>query len=165
MATTTHRDAQRSRVYAGEGAWEARLDAARRGARRATVAGSQVLLPQEVLFGSLQAAQDYADLQLRHLGVPGVTVRARRGHRRAHWSLEGGLATVALPVPVHGTSWALREAVLLHELAHHVAFHLDAASDHGPLFVRRMLQLVASALGPEAALALQVDYAESGVTG
>ena len=165
MPPTTTRDAQRARVYSGENAWEARLDAARRGARRATVAGSQVLLPQEVLFGSLEAAQTYADQQLAGLDVPVVTVRERRGHARAHWALEGSHAAIALPVPVHGTSWALREAVLLHELAHHVAFHLDGAMDHGPSFVRRMLQLVASALGPEAALALRVDYAQSGVHG
>ena len=124
-----------------------------------------MLLPREVLFGTLAAAQDYADAQLAGLALPPVRLRTRRGHLRAHWSLEGGVATIALPVPEHGTSWALREAVLLHELAHHVAFHLDGATDHGPAFVRRMLQLVDGALGPEAALALRVDYAQSGVAG
>ena len=126
------------------------------------MAGSQVLLPEEVLFGTLTAAQAYADVQLGGLDVPPVRVRPRRGHQRAHWSVEGGQPTIALPVPAHGAAWALREAVLLHELAHHVAFHLDAAADHGPAFVRRMLQLVAAALGPEAELALRVDYAQSG---
>ena len=165
MPATAARDHQRALVYAGEAAWEARLDAARRGAQRATVAGSSVLLPREVLFGTLQAAQAYADVQLADLAVPPVRLRARRGQLRAHWSLEAGVASIALPVPEHGTSWALREAVLLHELAHHVAFHLDGAADHGPLFVRRMLELVQVALGPEAALALRVDYSQSGVTG
>ena len=69
---------------------------------------------------------------------------------------------IALPVPEHGTPWAMRESVLLHELAHHLAFHLDGAADHGAPFTARMLELVERALGPEAALALRVAWAEAG---
>jgi putative metallohydrolase (TIGR04338 family) len=156
--TRSSRDHQRSRVYAGEDAWALRLDAARRGASRAVVAGSSVLLPAEKHFGTLAAAQVYCDVHL--IGVPAVTVRARKGALKAHWESPG---TIALPVPRHGTGWALRESVLLHELAHHVAFHRDGAADHGPVFVVRMLELVEQVLGPEAALALRVDYAEAAV--
>ena len=53
----------------------------------------------------------------------------------------------------------MRESVLLHELAHHVAFHLDGVADHGAAVHRRMLELVTAALGPEAALALRVAWA------
>ena len=151
---------QRSRVYAGEDAWALRLDAARRGAGRAQVAGSSVLLPAEKQFGTLAAAQAYCDAHLE--GLPRVRVRRRKGTRKAHWEPPG---VIALPVPVHGTPWALREAVLLHEMAHHVAVHRDGTSDHGPRFVSRMLELVGQVLGPEAAFALRVDYAEAGVTG
>ena len=98
------RDSQRSRVYAAEGAWELQLDAARRGAPRATVAGSSVLLPSELLFGTLEAAQAYADGRLD--GVPPVVLRRRRGHGQAHWEPPG---VIALPVPAHGQPWALRE--------------------------------------------------------
>jgi putative metallohydrolase (TIGR04338 family) len=124
------------------------------------VAGSAVTLPTEVHFGDLAAAQVYSDHQLARWDVPPVRLRLRKGMLKAHWQSP---ATVALPVPEHGTPWALREAVLLHELAHHLTFHLDQASDHGPRFVARMLELVEHALGPEAALALRVDYGEQQV--
>lgn len=159
--TSPSRDAQRSRVYAGEDAWALRLDAARRGASRAVVAGSSVLLPAEVHFGTLAAAQAYGTAHLAAWAVPAVRLRERRGMTKAHWEAGG---VIALPLPEHGTPWAMRETVLLHELAHHLAFHLDGVADHGRAFVSRMLELVDQVLGPEAALALRVDYAEAGVT-
>jgi putative metallohydrolase (TIGR04338 family) len=152
------RDNQRARVYAAEDAWAHRLDAARRGAPRATVAGSQVLLPAELLFGTLEAAQAYADRQLP--SYPPVVLRARKGPGKAHWEEPG---VIALPVPEHGQPWALRESVLLHELAHHVAFHSHGAADHGPTYRACMLDLVGQALGPEALLALRVAYGEAGL--
>ncbi len=153
-------DRQRAKVYAAEDAWALLLDAARRGAPRAVVAGSRVLLPSERLFGTLDAAQAYAEQVLPDL--PPVRIRRRRGPHQAHWEAPG---TIALPVPDHGTPWALRESVLLHELAHHSAFHRDGAADHGPTYVSRMLELVEQQLGPEAALALRVEYGERGVSG
>lgn len=146
---------QRARVYAAEDAWGMRLDAARRGAARASVAGSSLVLPAEVRFGTLSAAQAYADDL-----VGGVVLRERRGQARAHWEAPG---TIALPLPRYGEPWALREAVLLHELAHHVAFHRDGVADHGTSYVARMLDLVTAAMGEQAAFALRVDYAEAGV--
>ena len=152
------RDSQRARVYAAEDAWALRLDAARRGAPRADVAGSSVLLPKELLFGTLEAAQDYADRALPT--YPRVTIRTRKGPRQAHWEVPG---VIALPVPEHGRAWALRETVLLHELAHHIAFHSHQATDHGATYRACMLELVGQQLGPEAQLALRVSYGEHGV--
>jgi putative metallohydrolase (TIGR04338 family) len=157
--TDSPRDVQRARVYAAEGNWALRLDAARRGAGRAQVAGSSVLLPAERHFGTLEAAQAYCDQHLPD-GIPPVRVRRRKGQLQAHWEEPG---VIALPVPAHGTPWALREAVLLHELAHHVAFHSHGSADHGRTYAGCMLELVEQVLGPEAALALRVDYAEAGV--
>ena len=157
---STPRDRQRARVYAGEEAWALQLDAARRGAARAVVAGSSVVLPRELQFGTLEAAQAYASSALASWQVPPVALRLRRGQGKAHWETPG---VIALPVPEHGTPWAMRESVLLHELAHHLAFHLDGAADHGASFVARMLSLVTTALGEEAALALRVAWAEAGV--
>ncbi|MCU1623032.1 MAG: hypothetical protein JWL79_1877 [Frankiales bacterium] len=151
------RDVQRSRVYAAEDAWGLRLDAARRGAVQASIAGSSVVLPAELQFGTLEAADDYCRRALEPWAVPAVALRERRGHGRAHWEAPG---TIALPVPAHGTPWALREAVLLHELGHHLAFHLDGSALHGSAFTGRMLELVEAQLGAEAALALRVEYGE-----
>jgi len=152
-------DVQRARVYAAEQVWALRLDAARRGARSATVAGSSLVLPRELLFGTLGAAQVYADARLDGWGLPPVVLRVRRGQAKAHFEA-GRPAVIALPVPEHGEPWAMREAVLLHELAHHVSAGLDGEPGHGPPFPARLLQLVRRALGDQAAFALQVDYAE-----
>ena len=168
---------QRARVYAAEACWEARLDAARRGARRAEVAGSALLLPEERQFGTLAAAQAYADALVARRGLAPVRLRTRRGQGSAHWepAAGGASAVIALPVPERGTSWAMREAVLLHELAHHAhaasADDADADADHddrqparhGPAFAAVLLDLVAEALGDQAAFALRVDLGEHGV--
>jgi len=159
--TGSDMDRQRSKVYAAEDAWALRLDAARRGAPRAEVAGSTVLLPSELHFGELAAAQDYAIARLEPWKVPPVRLRVRKGQAKAHWEESG---VVALPIPEHGMPWAMRESVLLHELAHHLAFHLDGTAVHNRMFRRRMLELVTHALGHEAALVLRVDYSEQGLT-
>lgn len=149
------RDSQRSRVYAAEDAWALQLDAARLGARRAVVAGSPLTLPTELRFGTLAAAQQYADEHAR--GLPPVVLRERKGRAAAHYEPPG---EIALPVPRYGEPWALRETVLLHELAHHVAFHTHGVTEHGPSYTACMLELVARALGEEAAFALRVEYGE-----
>jgi putative metallohydrolase (TIGR04338 family) len=147
-------------VYRAEDAWAMRLDAARRGAVRAEVAGSGVVLPAELRFGTLDAAQAYADAALP-VGTPPVRLRERRGLGQAHWEAPD---VVALPVPAYGEPWALRQTVLLHELAHHVDFHSTGSAGHGPSYVAAMLRLVAQELGEHAAFALRVDYAEAGVS-
>ena len=165
-APTPGRDGQRTRVYRAEDAWAARLDAARRGAPRAVVAGSSVLLPAERRFGTLEAAGSFCATVLALpevaavAGVPPPRLRARRGAGRAHWEPPG---TIALPVPPHGEPWALRETVLLHELAHHVGALSGRASGHRPPFPALVLLLVRAVLGEEAAFALRVDYGQERV--
>lgn len=164
---TAARDAQRSRVYRAEDAWAARLDAARLGAVLATVAGSSLVLPGERRLGDLQAASRYAAQVLTlpavvaAVGVVGPPrLRVRRGVRAAHWEPPG---TIALPVPVHGEPWGLRETVLLHELAHHVGETTGTVHGHRPPFPAVVLLLVGAALGEAAAFALRVDYGQAGV--
>ena len=155
------RDVQRARVYRAEDAWAARLDAARRGAPRAVVAGSSVLLPAERRFGTLGAAEAFcaAVLALPEVAavadLPPPRLRTRRGARRAHWEPPG---TIALPVPAHGEPWALRETVLLHELAHHVGELGGLSRGHAAPFPAVVLLLARAVLGEEAAFALRVDY-------
>ena len=161
------RDAQRARVYRAEDSWAARLDAARRGATLATVGGSALVLPAEVRFGSLAAASAYADSVLARPAVvavagrlPAPAMRVRRGQRSAHWESPG---VIALPVPTHGEPWALRETVLLHELAHHVGESAGLTSGHRAPFPAVVLLLVQAVLGEEAAFALRVAYGEEKV--
>lgn len=161
------RDTQRARVYRAEDAWAARLDAARQGAVLATVGGSALVLPAERRLGSLEAAAAYCE---RVLALPGVvalagrlavpTLRPRRGLRSAHWEPPG---VVALPVPRHGEPWALRESVVLHELAHHVGETTGRTTGHAAPYPAVVLHLVEAVLGAEAALALRVDYGQERV--
>ena len=128
----------------------------------ATVGGSQVLLPAERRLGSLEAAAAYVHRLLALPAVAGVVgsvppplLRQRRGATRAHWEPPG---TVALPVPVHGEPWALRETVLLHELAHHVGETTGRCRGHRQPFPALVLLLAEAALGAEAGFALRVEY-------
>jgi putative metallohydrolase (TIGR04338 family) len=166
-ALTRPRDTQRARVYRAEDAWAARLDAARQGAGLATVGGSRLVLPPERRFGTLATASEHA---ARVLALPAVLdlfgpvpppeLRVRRGLRAAHWEAPG---VIALPVPVHGEPWGLRETVLLHELAHHVGETTGRSVAHLAPYPAILLLLVGATLGPEAALALRVAYGEERV--
>lgn len=156
------RDSQRARVYRAEDAWAARLDAARRGAPLATVAGSAVLLPAERRFGDLDHVLDYLrrvlalpDVEEAFGAVTAPALRLRRGARAAHWEPPG---TIAVPVPAHGEPWALRETVVLHELAHHIGHTTGIAHRHAAPFPAVLLALVSAVLGEEAAFALRVEY-------
>ncbi len=156
------RDTQRARVYRAEDGWAAQLDAARRGAVLASVGGSAVVLPGERRFGTLEAVQDYGARVLalpEVLALAGVLapprLRLRRGARSAHWEPPG---VVALPVPPRGEPWALRETVVLHELAHHVGELSGRSVGHRAPFPAVVLLLAEAVLGQEAALALRVHY-------
>ena len=161
------RDAQRARVYRAEDAWAARLDAARQGAGLATVGGSRVVLPAERRFGTLTTAAEHA---ARVLALPVVVrafgpvtppeLRVRGGVKAAHWEPPG---VIALPVPVHGEPWGLRETVLLHELAHHVGELTGRSVAHLAPYPAILLLLVEATLGSEAALALRVAYGQERV--
>ena len=161
-------DAQRARVYRAEDDWVARLDAARRGAPLARVGGSSLVLPAERRFGTLDAAAAYGaavlaltDVVAAFGALPAPQLRVRRGAGKAHWEPPG---VIALPVPRHGEPWALRESVLLHELAHHAGALSGRAGRHEPPFPAVMLLLVRAALGEQAAWLLRVEYGTRRVT-
>jgi putative metallohydrolase (TIGR04338 family) len=131
------------------------------------VAGSHLTLPVERRFGSIDAVQRYVDgiLHLRWItsrwaraAVP-VIVRERRGAAQAHYQRVA--AIMAVPAHRAGSAWALRELVILHELAHHLADEIEIA--HGGAFVDRLIALVDGIVGPEAALLLRVTMLDVGV--
>ena len=173
--STRARDAQRARVYAGEHVVHALFDRSNRTAV-VQLAGSSVTLPVERRFGDIAGVQRYVDALLDlnwmqvwpRAAIP-VVVRVRRGRRQAHY--ERDPAVIAVPAPARGgpggllgPAWALRELVVLHEIAHHLEPDAAAAA-HGPAFVGRLRGLVEEIVGPEAAWLLTVAWADQGVRG
>lgn len=165
------RDGQRSRVYEAETVVRRIFDRADTGTgRELELFGSRITLPVERKFASVDSVQDYLD-RVRALNwvrtdwpraAEPVTVRARAGATAAHY--EPATATVAVPLHRRGSSWALRELVVLHELAHHLEPDDAELAPHGPEFVGRYLALVDGILGDEAAFVLRTTLLENGVT-
>ena len=87
-----------------------------------------------------------------------MTVRARRGVTAAHYEWTPESAVIA--VPDRQTDWALRELVVLHEFAHHLA---QADPPHGPEFVAAFCELAEAVMGAEVGYVLRVVYAKEGV--
>ncbi|SKT52787.1 Uncharacterised protein [Mycobacteroides abscessus subsp. massiliense] len=162
------RDFQQQRVYDAEVLLRRLFDNARTGQNPVvTLGGVTLTLPPEALFGDIQSAETYANRVLalpsvreRFGEVATVRVRRRRGLHRAHY--EPLRAVIAIPDDVR---WALRELVLLHELAH----HLDPSGNdahhcvHGPEFVNTYFTLLELAMAPEAALAARIIFRDSDI--
>ena len=160
------RDVQRSKVYAAEHFARTLFDrAGQRGNRAIDFFGAQITLPPEGRFASVESVQAYVDDVLGMSAVrttwPAagrLTVRARRGATAAHYEYDGEVAIIA--VPDRHDTWALRELVVLHEIAHHLS---QSEPPHGPEFVAAFCELAGAVMGPEAAYVLRVVYAKEGV--
>ncbi|ABK73301.1 TIGR04338 family metallohydrolase [Mycolicibacterium smegmatis] len=159
----TARDTQRARVYAAEEFVRTMFDrAAQHSSRAIDFFGTQLTLPPEAKFGSVAAVQRYVDDVIARVGAAPVAVRARRGTKAAHYEIENAV----IAVPEQQTTWALRELVVLHELAHHLcATGPDPdAPAHGPQFVATYCELCETVMGPEVGLVLRMVYAKEGVS-
>ena len=155
-------DYQRSRVYEAEWMLQALFaNAAESGNPVVTVAGITVTLPPEAKFGSIESIQSYVDRVLAHPAVtaqftwvaPNVSVRRRKGVQKAHYSRCN--REIAIPDQV---GWAMREVVVLHEIAHHLSW-----DGHGPQFADAFLTLLDAVMGPEVALVLRILYDDNKV--
>lgn len=163
----TTRDTQRSRVYAAEEFVRTLFDrAAQHSSRTIDFFGEQLTLPPEGRFASMPSVQRYVDEVLALPAVvarwpaPGpLTVRARRAATAAHYENNDGTGVIAVP-DRSSTDWAMRELVLLHEIAHHLAPDGPA---HGPDFVATFCELATMVMGPEVGHVLRVVYAKEGV--
>ena len=152
------RDTQRARVYAAEQFVRTMFDrAAQHSSRAIDFFGTSLTLPPEAKFGSVDSVQRYVDDVIARVGADPVAVRRRRGVTAAHYELVDGKAVIAVP---ERNTWALRELVVLHELAHHVS-HADPP--HGPDFVATYCELCETVMGPEVGLVLRMVYAKEGV--
>ncbi|GAY18817.1 TIGR04338 family metallohydrolase [Mycobacterium sp. shizuoka-1] len=163
----TARDSQRSRVYAAEEFVRTVFDrAAQHSSRTIDFFGTSLTLPPEGRFASMESVQRYVD---EVLALPAVTarwpvtgplrVRPRRAAGAAHYESADGTGVIAVP-DRDSADWAMRELVLLHEIAHHLA---PAGPAHGRDFVATFCELVGLVMGPEAGHVLRVVYAKEGV--
>lgn len=166
----TVRDVQRGMVYDAEQLVRTVFDRAdENGLRVVETHGSQLTLPIERRFASLESVDTYVRKVLvlnwvrarwPRAAAP-VQVRARRGATRAHY--EWATATLAVPTHAGAKAWALRELVVLHELAHHLDADPDGTAAHGPEYCGRYLDLVDGIVGAEAAFLLRATMFDCGV--
>ncbi|HTX97193.1 MAG TPA: TIGR04338 family metallohydrolase [Mycobacterium sp.] len=164
---TRTRDSQRAKVYAAEEFVRTLFDrAAEHGSPVVEFFGTQLTLPPEGRFGSVASVQRYVEdvlalpaVRRRWPAVSPLRVRARRAASSAHYENRDGTGIIA--VPDRGTAdWALRELVVLHEVAHHLC---QAGPAHGPEFVATTCELTELVMGPELGHVLRVVYAKEGV--
>jgi putative metallohydrolase (TIGR04338 family) len=164
---TAARDSQRAKVYAAEDFVRTLFDrAAEHGSPAVEFFGTQLTLPPEGRFGSIASVQRYVDdvlslpsVRRRLPGVPPLSVRPRRAATAAHYENRDGAGTIAVP-DRDTADWALRELVVLHEVAHHLC---QAEPPHGPEFVATICELTELVMGPELGHVLRVVYAKEGV--
>ncbi|KAA0074803.1 TIGR04338 family metallohydrolase [Mycolicibacterium sp. P9-64] len=170
------RDEQRARVYAAEQFVRTLFDRVHEhGNGTVEFFGANITLPPEARFASVDSVQRYVDDVLAHPSVRSrwpaaepLAVRARRGATAAHYEYDGNVATIAVPERAQSpslrspreTTWALRELVVLHEIAHHLCRTEPA---HGPEFVATFCELTDAVMGPEVGHVLRVTYAKEGV--
>lgn len=161
------RDWQRSKVYAAEEFVRTLFDrAAEHGSGSVEFFGAQLTLPPEARFASVPAVQRYVDEVLalpavrRHWpNVAPLKVRARRAATAAHYESCDGTGVIA--VPDRATAdWAMRELVVLHEVAHHLC---HTQPPHGSQYVATLWTLAELVMGPELGHVLRVVYAKEGV--
>ncbi|HEU0190507.1 MAG TPA: TIGR04338 family metallohydrolase [Mycobacterium sp.] len=161
------RDTQRAKVYAAEEFVRTLFDrAAGHGSRAVEFCGTQLTLPPEARFGSVAAVQRYADEVLASPAVRQrwplagpLSARARRAATGAHYESHGGAGVIALPERRDG-GWAMRELVVLHEIAHHLC---DGRPAHGPDFVATFCALAEAVMGPELGYVLRTVFTQEGV--
>jgi putative metallohydrolase (TIGR04338 family) len=161
------RDSQRAKVYAAEEFVRTLFDrSAEHGSQSVEFFGTQLTLPPEARFGSVASAQRYVDdvlalpaVRKRWPDVAPLRVRARRAATAAHYENRDGTGVIAVP-DRQTADWALRELVVLHEVAHHLC---QAEPAHGPQFVTTLCELTELVMGPELGHVLRVVYAKEGV--
>jgi putative metallohydrolase (TIGR04338 family) len=165
-ANPSDRDTQRSKVYAAEHFVRTLFDrAAQHGSQAVEFFGTQLTLPPEGRFASVPSVQRYVDdvlslpaVRRQWPAISPLTVRARRAATAAHYEQRDGAGVIAVP-DRQAADWAMRELVVLHEVAHHLS---DAGPAHGPAFVATMCRLAELVMGPELGHVLRVVYAKEG---
>ena len=127
--------------------------------------GSKLYVQPETMFRTLDEIRIYVDEVLRKFEVrskvhiSSVIVRERRGNLEAHYEYE--TKTIAIPT---NTNWAMRELVILHEVAHHITWdRTPHVAAHGAEFLQTYLELVSQEQGVEASLLLRTAFDAQGL--
>lgn len=142
MSALTVRDPDKVKVYAAESAYVQWLEPAD-------------TLIDEHRFDSVRDIQSYVDETLLQVGcVDPCRVRPGKGNEMAMYHSR----EKAIVIPE--SAWALRESVVLHELAHHL---VGASRGHGLAFRSAHVNLVETVLGHEASKLLQYEYFQRGL--
>lgn len=154
-------DRNRAKVYAAEDQFSSLMN---RGGK-VEFFGSVLDIPAQKRFASLESIDTYISGLFAKLDcdlMPPRT-RERKGSAKAHYEFSSQV--IAIPVSGQAAMWALRETLVLHECAHHVAatYAPVGESAHGPTFAASMIMLVETALGDQARLLLSTGYLELGV--
>ena len=158
--TIKPRDTDRALLYSAEQTFRAMLDHQHE-ISTVLLAGSQVYVPQERRFADLVNMQRYVARVYDVANIYGLvpTVRSRRGNAKAHYEVDEH--TIAVPTDKH---WAMREVVLLHEIAHASAPTQTHGTDwHNKTFRREFARLVGLMMGPEGQFILSVLMMEMGL--
>lgn len=163
------RDSNRQKLYDAESIVnDALVRAEQNDTRTFDFYGSTLILPDERKFGDIESVQRYVDCVLKLNWVQEaykraqypVHVRARKDAGQAHYA--PFLHEIAMPVHKGSHhSWAMREMVVLHEVAHHLDDQSEAA--HGKSFAKIFQHLVSEIIGPEVGLLLLDAFTQNGV--
>lgn len=146
-------DRYRQAVYTAEDQWSAILD---RGGP-VDFFGSRLSVPVQMRFGGIDDVATYVVHVCKNSNVSPPGVRHRKGGTRAHY--EVGQRVIAIPAD---QVWAMRESVVLHEIAHHLCLVGYSSALHDGHFTASMLTLVREQLGHEAELLLRTGYQAAG---
>jgi putative metallohydrolase (TIGR04338 family) len=128
--------------------------------RTVTVVGSHLVLPKEETFDSLKQIQSYVDRVQVHPGVVakyGPPRRVQVVERRGQTKAEAMYGKIFVPLI---RQWAMREVVILHELAHLLS---PSGAGHGPSFVTAHLHLMGQVMAPEVEFIHRIHLMDSGV--
>lgn len=131
----------------------------------AEIFGSTVAVPQtEKKFGDLESVKRYIAwiyqtdwMKTNFPDSKPPKVELYRGHAKAEYV--SWTQTIRMPAEKREGRWSMREMVVLHELAHHLA----DGRGHGSAFTQAEVELVTEYVGIEAGFLLRSMYLMAGV--
>lgn len=156
------RDPQQSKLYYAERQlWDIFDTCAQTHNPEVEVEHQLLTLPPEGKFADIARLQKYYDDVCAMMGAPSVSVRASRND---HGNAFTRCLAQEIVIPDGRDRWAMRELVVLHELAHHITFNQSPLCEsHGGEFVANYIELLTRVMGEPAGWCARVIYSKNGV--